>query len=61
MPRLALPRLALPRLALPRLALPRIALIGFLTLTACGAEGPPQPPSGVSVTGTASAGVVTKG
>lgn len=46
---------------MPRLALPRLTLIALLTLTACGAEGPPQPPSGVAVTGTASAGVVTKG
>ena len=41
--------------------MPRLTLIALLTLSACGAEGPPQPPTGVSVSGTAAVGVVSKG
>jgi predicted small lipoprotein YifL len=45
---------------MPRLTLP--ALLACLTLAACGADGPPQPPSksGVTVSGDAQIGVVVK-
>lgn len=44
----------------------RYALIAFVFLTACGADGPPQPPAskaktdGVTITGEARAGWVYK-
>ena len=40
--------------------MPRLLLLACLALTACGADGPPEPPSrtGLSVTGEAQIGVV---
>ncbi len=36
----------------------RTALLALLALAACGAEGAPQAPAGVTLHGTAKAGVV---
>lgn len=38
------------------------ALVGCLVLAACGADGPPQPPAklGITVTGDAQIGIVSK-
>jgi hypothetical protein len=40
----------------------RLLLIACLTLAACGADGPPEPPSksGITVSGEAQVGVVIK-
>lgn len=40
--------------------MPRFLLLACLVLTACGADGPPEPPtkSGITVTGEAEIGVV---
>jgi hypothetical protein len=35
----------------------RLALLACLTLAACGADGAPQPPAGITLSGEASAGV----
>lgn len=42
--------------------MPRLILIAALALSACGADGEPQPPTkpGISVTGEAQIGVVVK-
>lgn len=45
--------------------MPRFAILALLALAACGAEGAPQAPAaqpsnGISITGTASMGVVVK-
>jgi predicted small lipoprotein YifL len=42
--------------------MPRLFLLACLTLAACGADGPPEPPSksGLSLTGEAQIGVVLK-
>jgi predicted small lipoprotein YifL len=42
--------------------MPRLLLLACLTLAACGADGPPEPPtkSGITVTGEAQIGVVMK-
>jgi predicted small lipoprotein YifL len=42
--------------------MPRLLLIACLALAACGADGPPEPPSksGVTVTGDVEVGVVLK-
>lgn len=36
----------------------RLSLLSFLVLAACGADGAPEPPAGLAVTGEARAGVV---
>ena len=48
---------------MPHLAKPRLALLALLTLAlaACGVDGPPQPPSGMTVTGSAALGVARNG
>ncbi|MGV8986197.1 MAG: hypothetical protein ACOH2H_07935 [Cypionkella sp.] len=38
----------------------RFALLALLALAACGADSAPTPPSGVTITGTARFGVVSK-
>lgn len=40
--------------------MPRLLLLACLVLTACGADGPPEPPTrtGLSVSGEAQIGVV---
>ena len=42
--------------------MPRLILIASLFLAACGADGPPQPPAkpGITVTGDAQIGIVSK-
>jgi hypothetical protein len=42
--------------------MPRLMLIACLALAACGADGPPEPPSksGISLTGDARIGVVVR-
>ena len=35
----------------------RTALLSLLLLAACGADGAPEPPAGMTVTGTAQVGV----
>jgi hypothetical protein len=42
--------------------MPRLLLIAVLTLAACGADGPPEPPSksGLSLSGEVQVGVVLK-
>ena len=42
--------------------MPRLLLLACLALAACGADGPPEPPtkSGISVTGEAEIGVVIR-
>ena len=41
--------------------MPRLLLLALLTLTACGAGGPPEPPqSGVKVSGEVSMGITQK-
>lgn len=42
--------------------MPRLLLLTALALAACGADGPPEPPTkpGISVTGEAEIGVVMK-
>lgn len=38
----------------------RIALLSLVLLAACGADGAPEPPAGLAVTGDARAGVVLR-
>jgi hypothetical protein len=42
--------------------MPRLILLACLVLAACGADGPPEPPSksGITVTGEVAVGVVVK-
>jgi hypothetical protein len=37
----------------------RLALLALLALAACGADGAPTPPSGITISGEASAGVTS--
>lgn len=42
--------------------MPRLLLVACLLLAACGADGPPEPPtkSGITLSGEAQVGVVVK-